>query len=195
MAVKKYTLGQIIEGIQKRDNNVLTFVYKDLFPKVRFYVTRHGGSKDDAKDVFQESIIIIFKQIENNSLVIKGDFEAYLYGIARLVWLKVLRNKEIHNRNITQLEEPENHSYNADQMIEEELELKLLRKHFMSLGEECQKVMQMVTEGIPYEKIAEIMGYKSEKIVRNQKYKCKETLIQLIKSDPEYIRFMREKNS
>jgi RNA polymerase sigma factor (sigma-70 family) len=195
MAVKKYTLGQIIEGIQKRDNNVLTFVYKDLFPKVRFYVTRHGGSKDDAKDVFQESIIIIFKQIENNSLVIKGDFEAYLYGIARLVWLKVLRNKEIHNRNITQLEEPENNSYNADQMIEEELELKLLRKHFMSLGEECQKVMQMVTEGIPYEKIAEIMGYKSEKIVRNQKYKCKETLIQLIKSDPEYIRFMREKNS
>jgi RNA polymerase sigma factor (sigma-70 family) len=195
MTVKKYTLGQIIEGIQKRDNNVLTVIYKDLFPKVRFYVTRHGGSKDDAKDVFQESIIIIFKQIENNSLVIKGDFEAYLYGIARLVWLKTLRNKEIHNRNITQIEEPENPSYNADQVIEEELELRLFRKHFMSLGAECQKVMQLVTEGIPYEKIAEIMGYKSEKIVRNQKYKCKETLIQLIKNDPEYIRYLREKNS
>jgi RNA polymerase sigma factor (sigma-70 family) len=195
MVIKKYTLAQIIEGIQKRDNNVLTLIYKDVFPKVRFYVTRHGGSKDDAKDVFQESIIIIFKQIENKSLVIKEDFEAYLYGIARLVWLKVLRSNEIHNRNITHLEEPDNSYYSSDQVIDDEFEMRLYRKHFMSLGEECQKVLQMVTEGIPYEEIAEIMGYKSEKIVRNQKYKCKETLIQLIKNDPEYIQFMKDKNS
>jgi RNA polymerase sigma factor (sigma-70 family) len=193
--VKKYTLGQIIEGIQKRDNDVLTLVYKDVFPKVRHYVTRHGGSKDDAKDVFQESIIIIFKQIENKGVEIKENFEAYLYGIARLVWLKILRNKEIHDRNISQIEEPEQSYYSSDQLIEDELEMRLFRKHFMSLGKECQKVLQMITEGIPYEKIAETMGYKSEKIVRNQKYKCKETLIQLIKSDPEYIRFMRDKNS
>jgi RNA polymerase sigma factor (sigma-70 family) len=193
--VKKYTLGQIIEGIQRRDNDVLTLIYKEVFPKVRHYVVKHGGSKDDAKDVFQESIIIIFKQIENKSLEIKDTFEGYLYGIARLVWLKVLRNKEIHDRNISQLEEPGPPDYSSDQLIEDELEMRLFRKHFMSLGEECRKVLQMVTEGKSYEEIAKTMGYKSEKIVRNQKYKCKETLIQLIKSDPEYIRFMREKNT
>jgi RNA polymerase sigma factor (sigma-70 family) len=193
--VKKYTLGQIIEGIQRRDNDVLTLIYKEVFPKVRHYVVKHGGSKDDAKDVFQESIIIVFKQIENKSLEIKDTFEGYLYGIARLVWLKVLRNKEIHDRNISQLEEPGPPDYSSDQLIEDELEMRLFRKHFMSLGEECRKVLQMVTEGKSYEEIAKTMGYKSEKIVRNQKYKCKETLIQLIKSDPEYIRFMREKNT
>ena len=193
--MKKYTLGQIIEGIQRRDNDVLTLIYKEVFPKVRHYVVKHGGSKDDAKDVFQESIIIVFKQIENKSLEIKDTFEGYLYGIARLVWLKVLRNKEIHDRNISQLEEPGPPDYSSDQLIEDELEMRLFRKHFMSLGDECRKVLQMVTEGISYEEIAKTMGYKSEKIVRNQKYKCKETLIQLIKSDPEYIRFMREKNT
>ena len=44
----------------------------------------------------------------------------------------------------------------------------------------------MVTEGVPYEKIADEMGYKSEKIVRNRKYKCKEALIEMIKADPDY---------
>lgn len=192
--MKKYTLGQIIEGIEKRDNHVLTLIYKEVFPKVRHYVLKHGGTKDDAKDVFQESIIVIFKQIESESLQVKEDFEAYLYGIARLVWLKILRNKEIHNRNVAKFEEPE-HSYNlAEPVVDDELELRLFRKHFMSLGPECQKVLQLITEGVPYDKIAEIMGYKSEKIVRNQKYKCKETLINLIKNDPEYQRFMRDKD-
>jgi RNA polymerase sigma factor (sigma-70 family) len=191
--VNKLTLDQIIEGIQKRDNKVLTLIYKEVFPKVSHYVISHGGSKDDAKDVFQESILIIFKQIEKKDIEIRSGFEPYLYGIARLVWLKLIRSRAIHNKNINQLDEPEPSYSSLDQLIEEDMEMRLFRKHFMKLGEECRKLLQMTVDGIPYEKIAEIMSYKSEKIVRNRKYKCKETLIKLIKSDPEYLKFIRDK--
>jgi RNA polymerase sigma factor (sigma-70 family) len=184
--VKKFTLGQIIEGIKKRDNRVLSLIYKELFPVVRYYVMSNGGTQDDAKDVFQESIIVAFKQISLNSFEIKTGFEAYLYGVARLVWLKILRNRATHDRNIMQLEEPENSYLPSDELIEEELEMRLFRKYFFRLGSECQQVLRYISEGLSYEKIAIEMGYKSEKIVRNKKYKCKETLIKLIKEDPEY---------
>jgi RNA polymerase sigma factor (sigma-70 family) len=184
--VKKLTLGQIIDGIKKRDNKVLTFIYKEVFPAVRYYVISNGGNQDDAKDVFQESIIIAFKQISDNKIEIKTSFDAYLYGTSRLIWLKILRNKKIHDKNISKIKESENNNPVDEGVIDEDMEMRLYRKHFRRLGEECQKVLQMTLDNIPYEEIAKIMSYKSEKIVRNKKYKCKETLIKMIKADPEF---------
>jgi RNA polymerase sigma factor (sigma-70 family) len=191
--VKKLTLGQIIDGIRRRDNNTLAQIYKEIFPVVRYFVKNNGGSPDDAQDVFQESLIIIYKQINDNKLDIKSGFEAYVYGISRMVWLKILRNRDIHNRNVNYYE-TETISYQiSEESVEEELELRLFRKHFSKLGEECQKFLKLVTEGISYDEIAKKMGYKSEKIVRNKKYKCKETLIKMIKDDPEYQQMIRNK--
>lgn len=184
--VKELTLGQIIEGIRNRDNRILTIIYKEIFPVVRYYVTSNGGSQEDAKDVFQESIIVAFKQISKNSFQLKTGFEAYLYGISRLVWLKILRNRSIHDRNIVKIEEPEESYMPADKLVEEDIEMRLFRKYFLKLAPECQKVLRLISDGLSYEEIAQEMGYKSEKIVRNKKYKCKEALIKMIKADREY---------
>ncbi len=191
--MKKLTLGQIIEGIRNRDNQILTAVYREIFPVVRYYVINNGGNQDDAQDVFQESIIVAFKQISQNNFEIKSGFDSYLYGISRLVWLKILRNRAIHQRNINKIEEPEL-SYNLpENPIDEELELRLFRKYFLKLGPECQKVLKLITDKVPYDKIAAELGYKSEKIVRNKKYKCKEALIKMIKADPEYKNLQKER--
>ena len=184
--MKKLTLGQIIDGIKKRDNKVLAQIYKDVFPVVRYYVQNHDGSQEDAKDVFQESIIVAFKQISADKLEIKTGFEAYLYGIARLVWLKILRNKKIHTLNLNEIKETSTPYESLEQTVEDDLEMRLFRKYFRKLGPECQKLLQMITDKIPYTQIALELGYKSEKIVRNKKYKCKEYLMKMIKSDPEY---------
>ena len=192
--MKKLTLGQIIDGIKKRDNKVLAQIYKDIFPVVRYYVQNHGGSQEDAKDVFQESIIVAFKQITENKLEIRTGFEAYLYGIARLIWLKLLRSREIHERNVNVIKEESAPYESLEHIVEDDLEMRLFRKHFKKLGPECQKVLQMTAEKIPYDKIALELGYKSEKIVRNKKYKCKEYLIKMIKSDPEYQQLKRRKS-
>ncbi len=184
--MKKLSLGQVVEGIRNRDNQVLTAVYREIFPVVRYYVINNGGNHDDAKDVFQESIIIAFKQINQNNFELKSGFDSYLYGIARLVWLKILRNRSIHKRNINKIEETEFNYNTPEYLIEEELEHRLFRKYFLKLGPECRKVLKLISDSVPYDQIAREMGYKSEKIVRNKKYKCKEALIKMIKSDPEY---------
>ena len=194
--MKKLLIDQILEGIRNHDNQVLTTIYKEIFPVVRYYVIHNGGNQDDAKDVFQESIIIAYKQISREYFELKSGFDSYLYGIARLVWLKILRNRSIHERNITKIEEPEFNYITLETTIEEELELRLFRKYFLKLKPECQTLLRLVSENIPYTEIALEMGYKSEKVVRNKKYKCKESLIRMIRSDPEFKNLRnREKNS
>lgn len=193
--MKKLTLGQIVEGIRKRDNRIIASIYKEIFPKVNYHIVNNGGTSDDAKDVFQESIIVVFRQIQSGTFEIKTDFEGYVFGIARLIWLKTLRNRNIHERNVNKMDVNVQTDHPADEIIEEEMEMSLFRKYFLKLGKECQKVLKMVTDGVPYEKIAKEMGYKSEKIVRNRKYKCKESLIEMIKADPDYQRLMNQRKN
>jgi RNA polymerase sigma factor (sigma-70 family) len=191
--VKKLTLGEIVDGIQKRDNKVLTLIYKELFPGISNYILNNGGSSDDAKDVFQESIIIIFRQIEENKLDIKSGFENYLYGISKLIWLKILRSREIHQRSVAQMQEPEIYYHPAEELVDEDFELRFFRKHFLEMGTEGQKLLKLSASELSNDTIAKMLGYKNEQVVRNLKYKFKEKLIEKIKSDPEYIRFMNAK--
>ena len=192
--MKKLTQGQTIEGIRNRDNRVLTIIYKEVFPVVRYYIISNGGNQEDAKDVFQESLIIAYKQISKNSFEIRSGVEAYLYGIARIVWLKLLRNRAIHDRNIVKIEEPEASYMPDDALIEEDMELRLFRKYFQKLSPESQKVLNLISEGRSYEDIAKEMGYKGEKIVRNKQYTCKEALIKMIRADKEYQQIMKNRS-
>lgn len=184
--MKKLSIGQITDGIRNRDNRILTVIYKEIFPVVRYYVRSNGGSQEDAKDVFQESLIIIYRKISQNSFEPKMGFEAYLYGVSRLVWLKMLRNRSIHDRNMVKIEQPETAYYPDENLIEDDLEMRLIRKYFLKLSPGCRKLLSMIAEGMSYDDIAKSMGYKSEKIVRNKKYKCKEALMKMIRSDPEF---------
>lgn len=192
--MKKLTLDEIIDGIRKRDNKVLTLIYKDYYPGISTYIRNNGGTSDDAKDIFQESLIVIFRQIEEKSIDIKSGFENYLFGIARLIWLKFLRSRDIHNRSVAQLNEPDITYHPADEIIEDDLELRFFRKHFLEMGEECQKLLKLSASDISNDTIAKMLGYKNEQVVRNMKYKFKEKLIERIKNDPEYIRLMNARN-
>ena len=46
---------------------------------------------------------------------------------------------------------------------------------------------------VPLKKIAIKLGLKNENNAKKRKHKCKERLIQLIKEDPDYKIFMKDK--
>jgi RNA polymerase sigma factor (sigma-70 family) len=179
-------LEQLIKGIQQRDHKTLSDIYKHYYPLVKGYIIRNGGTENDAKDIFQESLIVVFKLIQAGTLDINTDFGTYLSGIAKRIWLKQIRDGMIHERFVNQSNPETTEDHPSDVELEGELELSLIRKHILKLGEECRKVLMMSAEGISNEEIAVKLGYKSEKIVRSKKYKCKDALIQLIKSDPQF---------
>jgi RNA polymerase sigma factor (sigma-70 family) len=184
--VSKLQLGQIITGIQQRDHKILSDIYRVYYPLVLGHIIHNGGNDAEAKDVFQESIIIVYKLIQNNELSIKEDFESYLVGIAKKIWLKKIRQDTIHEKFVSKSNPDIFENHPSDQEIENELEHSLIRKHILNLGNECRQVLLLTSEGLSNEEIAKKLGYKNDKSVISKRHKCKAALIDLIKEDPQF---------
>lgn len=188
----EYSNLELLNGIHRNDTIVLQYIYKTFYSKINFFVKKNSGDEDDANDIFQEAIIIIYRKLKANDLILDCTFETYLYSICRFLWLKQLEKRKLEKEKIK-----DNHEYNDD-IYDDGLEkvadlnerYKLYQKHFTNLGNDCQKILQLYFDKVPLKNIAQIMGFKSEKYAKKRKFKCKEYLIKSVKQDLEYNKIL-----
>ncbi len=64
-----YTNEEILNGILRNDNVILQYIYKNFYYKVNLYVKKNSGDNEDANDVFQEAVIVIYRKLKANELV------------------------------------------------------------------------------------------------------------------------------
>lgn len=191
-----YSNIDLLNGILRNDTIVLQYIYKNFYSKINFFIKKNSGDDDDANDVFQEAIIIMYRKLKANELVLDCSFETYLYSVCRFLWLKQLEKRKVEREKIK-----DNHEYNDD-IYDDNLEkiadlnerYRLYQKHFVNLGKDCQKVLQLYFDKVPLKNIAQIMGFKSEKYAKKRKFKCKEYLIKSIKQDLEYSKILSGNN-
>jgi RNA polymerase sigma factor (sigma-70 family) len=183
--VSRYSQEEIIDGVRRRDNRILKYIYKHYYTAIFKFILTNSGNEDDAKDIFQETIIVAFHNIrKNKKFKLESSFQTYLYSIARLLWLKSLRNKSNEdqlkeNNPFIEFEEPM--PFN-----EEDLRYAAYQRAFSKLPEDCQQIIRMVNDGISQKEIADKLGFKSENYIWKRKHYCKEYLIARVKEDPEY---------
>lgn len=173
-----------LKGIVENDYTVLQQIYKESLPEVAKYVKRNSGTFEDAKDVFQEGILIVFRKVRENTLELTTSLHNYLFSVCRNIWLRKLKrkgNKEVNIDEMTELGFEED----LDADFIKSRKWKLFNMKFKMLAEECRKVLQMLFDGIAGKEIAARMGY-TEDYAKRKKYKCKNGLAALIKKDPEY---------
>ncbi|MFY9153585.1 MAG: sigma-70 family RNA polymerase sigma factor [Prolixibacteraceae bacterium] len=183
-----YSNLDILNGILRNDTIVLQHIYKNFYSKINFFIKKNSGDDDDANDIFQEAIIIIYRKLKANELVLDCTFETYLYSVCRYLWLKQLEKRKLEKEKIK-----DNHEYNEDiyddgleKVVDLNERYSLYQRHFTNLGKDCQKILQLYFDKVPLKNIAQIMGFKSEKYAKKRKFKCKEYLIKSIKQDLEY---------
>lgn len=183
-----YSNLDILNGILRNDTIILQHIYKNFYSKINFFIKKNSGDDDDANDIFQEAIIIIYRKLKANELVLDCTFETYLYSVCRFLWLKQLEKRKIEKEKIM-----DNHEYNDDiyddgleRVVDMNERYSLYQKHFANLGKDCQKILQLYFDKVPLKNIAQIMGFKGEKYAKKRKFKCKEYLIKSIKQDMEY---------
>jgi RNA polymerase sigma factor (sigma-70 family) len=182
----KYSDSVIIEGVRKQDNKILNWIYDNYYQSVKKHILNNSGSADDVSDVFQDTIIVLYNQIADNSLKLSTDLKGYFFGIASNIWSAQLRR----NLKTTGLE--------IDIPIEEDEELindptleRVVSRAFQKLKPDQQMVLTLYSEGKTYEDIAVLMNLKNETYARRKKYLCKEVLLEFVKEDPEYMDYLR----
>ncbi|MBN2614048.1 MAG: sigma-70 family RNA polymerase sigma factor [Bacteroidales bacterium] len=189
----KYTIGDFVRDLKKDSRKLFDFIYKTYYPHVRAFILKNKGNEQDIKDIFQEGVIAVIKNIENKTADLDAPFVGYLYSICRYIWNRNYRSKE----TITLNEEDLSGSYSIEEEntneIDEVIETGIYQRNFLKLGEKCRDLLRLTLEKVPAKEIAEKFGFKSENFVFKRKHQCKEQLIRMIKEDPDYIRYMKNK--
>lgn len=183
--IKTYTDAELLEGIRHRDNAVLSAVYRLYRPRIAAFVANHGGSEQEATDVLQEAIIAVFLNTQNPDFQLTYGFNAYFYGICQKQWLKKLRDNSRHagvsldaHEVLTLAVAESADSHYAERQL-------FILEKFKSLPEGCRELLQLsVIEEKPPEAIAAQLGFGSLNYFYKRKSKCKENLVQLVRSDP-----------
>lgn len=184
--VRKLTDRDILEGILRQDEKVLSYLYDNYFQTVKNHVLKNSGSKDDVADVFQDTIIALYQQVSETNFTLTSDLKGYFFGIARNIWNVQLRQKKRNSELTVDVAEEDD----SDDLFDPALE-KILSRSFQKLKPDCQAVITLFYNANSYEEIANKMKLKNETYARRKKYLCKEALIELIKNDPEYKEYQR----
>jgi len=182
---RKIEDSKIIEGIRLQDDAILNWLYDNYFQAVKNNVLKNSGSIADVSDVFQDSIIILYKQITEENFNLTTDLKGYFFGIARNVWSAQLRKNLRNTELLIDIPDDDPDDY-VDLLME-----RVVSRAFQKLKPDQQLVLSMFSEGNSYEEIASKMNLKNELYARRKKYLSKEALLDLVKQDPEYQEFLR----
>ena len=182
---KKLSDKNIIEGIRQQDDKILNWLYDNYFQTVKSHIIKNSGSTDDVSDVFQDSIIVLYNQICDNTLVLTSDLKGYFFGIARNIWSNYLRTRKQTDEIYADIPDETAHEETNDLLFE-----RIVSRAFEKLDREHKTILTLFSEGKSYEVIAKKLKMKNEDYARRKKYLSKEALMEIIKKDPEYQEYM-----
>jgi len=182
----------LISGIRNHDSEVLEHIYMAYFPMIEGFVTHHHGNRDQAKDVFQEAMIIIYNRIRSGELKLSCKFGTFLYAICKKIWIQERRKLLLHKDKLRQqpmaVHDP---GPDEDPMLQKHL-TQIFNKHFSALSTDCQKILTMFFNDHSVEEIRSAMNYKNLHHAADRKYRCKKSLIKRILNDPLFNRLKNE---
>lgn len=170
----------------------LSELYHLYYPKVRKYVASRGGSSDDAKDIFQDVIMLLYLKITEKKLQEEGlNIGGFIVHAAQNKWVDKTR-KDVrfeHPEDISQVSYQRgeaNHS-NLVALITEERS-QIIDKILASIGEKCQEILRLtIFYNFSMKEVAENLNFANEDSAKTQHYKCKLKLAQLYKEN-KYIK-------
>lgn len=182
--MKEYKDQEILEGILNNNHRILNYVYEKNLPGIEKLVRRSGGQESQAKDIFQDCMLIVYRKIKSKDLKLRCKFSTYFYSICKHLWYqevkygdRILSNSQRLNEDFL-VEEPESE---YTKLIYE-----VFDKHLEELSDDCKKLLELHFKNYSIDEIKELMNYKDSHYVMDKKYRCKKSLVKRIMSDPQY---------
>ncbi|MFD3002036.1 RNA polymerase sigma factor [Pontibacter toksunensis] len=170
----------IINGIRRDDERALAYLYKLYFPMISHLILNNSGTDDEAKDIYQEGVIVFYEKIRGNTLELNCQIKTYLYSVCRRLWLKRLAEK---GRYAVKVEDSESFlpvEEDTQHHEEQERQFGVMGESLEQLGEPCRSLLEDYYIRMQnMQDITEKFGYTNSDTAKNQKYKCLQRLKKL----------------
>ena len=169
---------QFISGLKANNNEILNALYKKYYHLVLKLVVNNSGNSDLAQDLYQETIIAVYENIQKPQFQLNCQLQTYIYSIAKRLWLKQLKK----NGNTYLFKEDEENDLidvteDVGFYIEKETNIRKMNSSLALLGEPCKTLIQeFYVNKRSMDEIAEKFGYTNADNAKTQKYKCLQRL-------------------
>ena len=162
----------LLQGLARKEKKAIESIYRDNYNIVQALVVNNNGSAEDAKDVFQEAMIVLFEKVQSGSFELNCLIRTFMYSVSRRIWLKRLLQQNRYS-----LSESTDELVIVDDEVEEHekrnQDFTVMEKAMGSLGEPCKSLLEaFYLQKRSMQDIAAGFGYTNAENAKNQKYKC-----------------------
>ena len=163
----------LLQGLATNDKKAVETIYRENYNMVQSLIINNNGSADDAKDIFQEAMIVLYEKVRSGTFELNCQIKTYVYSVSKRLWLKKLQQS---SRYSPPIEDQEASVPGDDEIAEHEkrdAEFEMMDKAISSLGEPCKSLLEAYyLQKQNMQVIAANFGYTNADNAKNQKYKC-----------------------
>lgn len=164
---------ELLEGLAINDKKAVETIYKENYNMVQSLIINNNGSADDAKDIFQEAMIVLYEKVRSGSFELNCQIKTYVYSVSKRLWLKRLQQLNRYSPPIDDLESPVPVDEDMEDHERRDAEFEMMNKAISSLGEPCKSLLEAYyLQKQNMQVIAANFGYTNSDNAKNQKYKC-----------------------
>jgi RNA polymerase sigma factor (sigma-70 family) len=171
---------EVVLGILNNSEDALNKLYIGYFPMILQFILNNNGDEDDAKDVYQEGIIVLYNKIKGGEFELSSKLKTYIYSVCRRIWLKKLSQQSKKTNNIADFEDIISTDLDVEDHEQKEEQFDKMQSALLHLGEPCKTIIQdFYLNSLSMQDISEKFGYTNTDNAKTQKYKCMQRLKKL----------------
>lgn len=164
---------ELLKGLAKSDKKAVETIYKDNFNMVQSLIINNSGSGDDARDIFQEAMIVLFEKARSGNFELNCQIKTYVYSVCRRIWLKRLQQMNRYTNDLQNVGDLAPVDEDVEEHEQRNEEYQLMEKAINNLGEPCKSLIEAYyIHKKNMQLIADEFGYTNADNAKNQKYKC-----------------------
>lgn len=169
---------ELLTGLANGSDDALTQLYRRYFPMVLHLITTNNGNEDDAKDIYQETLVVLYEKVRAGSFDLHSQLKTYIYAVGRRLWLKQLAQKSrymVRDIDVDATDATAAGQVSDDLVDHEERnrQFELMGESLGRLGEPCRTLLEdFYIRHLSMQDITEKFGYTNADNAKTQKYKC-----------------------
>ncbi|MGK2862069.1 MAG: RNA polymerase sigma factor [Chitinophagaceae bacterium] len=163
----------LLQGLARNEKKAVETIYKENYSTVQSLIINNNGSADDAKDIFQEAMIVLYEKARSGTFELSCQIKTYIYSVSRRLWLKKLNQNNRYSGDFGNAESLVQVEDDIQDHSRRDAEFEMMEKAITSLGEPCKSLLEsFYLQKKNMQEIAASFGYTNAENAKTQKYKC-----------------------
>ncbi len=170
---------QQLAALAAGDRRVTEQIYQQHYHIISGWLIKNGGTADDAADLFQEAVVVLFGKAQETDFRLTCSIGTYLFSISKHLWYKKLQRQSrepVYTKESAGEEEGEyGVAWEDDIKVhhERETHYEQLGVALEQIGEPCRSLLKAYYHNDKsMQEIAADFGYTNPDNAKTQKYKC-----------------------